>query len=91
MSYSNIVPFPIRAQRILIADLKREASVAGDPALIERCLRSRVRVYGELMADRGIDDPKLIEAEMRDMEWLLLGSVSDNQNGKKKAKKKRFA
>jgi hypothetical protein len=88
---SNVVPFPIRAQRVLIADLKREASVASSPDLMERCLRSRVVVYGKLMADRGIDDPKLIEAEMRDMEWLLLGSVSDNRNGKKKAKKKRCA
>jgi hypothetical protein len=37
------------------------------------------------LADKGID-PELIEAEMRDMEYLLLGSVSDNRNGKKKAK-----
>jgi hypothetical protein len=87
-SVSNVVPFPISAQRGLVADLRREASAAVDPVLIEGCLRSRVSVYGKLLADKGID-PELIEAEIRSMEWLLLGSVSDN--GKKKAKKKRCA
>jgi hypothetical protein len=43
---TNVVPFPISAQGVLIADLKRQASAARDPALIERCLRSRVTVYG---------------------------------------------
>jgi hypothetical protein len=86
---SNVVPFPISAQRVLLADLKREASAAGDPVLIERCLRSRVTVYGKILADKGID-PELIEAEMRSMEWLLLGAVSDNYSAKK-AKKKRCA
>jgi hypothetical protein len=90
-SVSNVVPFPISAQRGLLADLRREASAAVDPVLIEGCLRSRVSVYGKLLADRGIDDPEIIKAEMRSMEWLLLGSVSDNRNGKKKAKKKRCA
>jgi len=80
----TVVPFPIRAQRRLIADLQHEASAAGDPALIERCLRSRVRVYGELLADKGIA-PDLIEAETRGMEWLLLGSVSEKPKRRRKA------
>jgi hypothetical protein len=85
-----VVPFPIRAQHGLLADLRREAAVAGDPAIIERCLRSRVRVYGQLLADKGVS-PELIESEMAAMEWLLLGSVSDKNTRNAKRKTKRRA
>jgi hypothetical protein len=82
----KVVPFPISAQRGLLADLRREASAARDPALIEGCLRHAVRRHGEILADKGIDS-ELVKAEMGSMEWLLLGSVSDN--GKKKSRKNR--
>jgi hypothetical protein len=83
---SNVVPFPISAQRGLLADLRREASAAVDPARIERCLRAAVRRHGELLADKGIER-ELIESEMRSMEWLLLGFVSGNGKGKRKTKR----
>lgn len=83
----SVVPFPIHAQRMLLDDLRREASVAGDPVLIDRSLRSRVRVYGELLADKGVSRD-LIESEMRSMESLLLGSVSDPHGSGTKRKRK---
>ena len=81
---SNVVPFPIRAQRRLLDDLRREAGAAGDPATIERCLRAAVKRHGAVLADKGIGR-ELIESEMRGMEWLLLGSVSDKPKRRRKA------
>ena len=85
----TVVPFPIRGQHKLLDDLRREASVAGDPAIIERCLRAAVKRYGAGLADKGVGR-ELIELEMRSMEWLLLGTEFNNVacSGKRKAKRR---
>jgi hypothetical protein len=81
----KVVPFPIRRCRGTLADIRRRASEAGEDK--EQQLRVAICRHGHRLAGLGVAR-ELIESEIRSMEWILLGSVSD---AGKKRKTKRCA